>query len=80
MGNMCGGAPQSASETIQPSGGLKPRTITSEIDTPKPSGGDEAWRKHVLHDEVLVKTVHAHTLRKFKTTDGSLPKAEPKPY
>ena len=72
MGNMCGGA------TETPGGAQKNkiRTITTDISTPKDPrevNKQESWRKNVLAEEVLVKSMHPHVLKKFKSNESVSP-------
>ena len=76
MGNMCGSAPGQTTETPGQSAPARimSKSISTEIATPKnPSDvpkSDEMWRKAVLFEEVLVKSVHPHILKRFKSNDS----------
>ena len=68
MGNMCGSATGTTQAIVNGAPSKVTRTITTEIPTPKApvDATDENWRKFGLTDEVLVKSVHPHILKKFR--------------
>ena len=76
MGNMCGSAPGTTQAIVNGAPtSMKSRTITTEIPTPgapRAPAAVETWRKFVLSDEVLVKSVHPHILKKFRSAHDEL--------
>ena len=73
MGSMCSGAPVSASAG-EMAATIKPSSIAISTKTPTsgPTDDGEGWKLLALEDEVLVKSVHTHILKKFKSKDDDL--------
>ena len=72
MGTMCGGEPVSSkNSTTAPM--AKPTAIMTNMEQKSTQGGSEPWRSLLLGEDVLVRNVHPHVLKKFKDATDEIP-------